>query len=708
MVLLCQTTSFGQSCEIDLGKDQRTCEFQDTLIGIPIGGMWNYLCADSTAIVSFEVLNDSSTLVTFSQCGSYTFEYSINDASCIASDTIQIDCENPAIVEYNVHVGMNLEYQNTSCQQDTSVSCSNFSILGEEPKPIWTFEPKSGSCSGNTFEVMLFDSMLNCLADSIVVNSFSHSGSFTGGTATEFFQDEILQQQDGEISSDIFYPILFNNISKGLDSLISQCPYPSQCFDETIYRECIDSIIYDTSQLEIPIHLGGEWQVLQNNQLLPLDSNNVFTIDSIEYFLNVSPSPQVYEATIDVLEINTNGDTVSLSNIVTFDFQWIENWTTDTVQHIDSLVILKDSCCTGGAIIHYTHDPVPTIPEYECPSFSVEFIPALIASKETSCNDSIYIVTIELSNGIPPYQYFGSMGTLVGNTFTSDSIPIDSLFYAFEFFDSGGCDVEVSEEICPCLWGGNIPVYELGRDDDCEFNSIGSVTVIEHPNDPNIYPYQYSIDGINFQDEPFFNGLSEGIYQLTVKDSFNCTVTNEIIVENDNFFNTGFDNTFTDLSACEGEEVLLEIGPSSQNIYVIWENGITAPNQTVSETGNYIANIYDLTLCTTYSDEFQVDIIPNPSINDIKIPNVFTPDSDGNNDSFGPVFTEEVSVSYYNMSIFNRWGKRVFHTTDENEKWQPKEKSPTDVYVYLLEMEIVNCFGEEIYFKDSGDLTLIR
>ena len=214
--------------------------------------------------------------------------------------------------------------------------------------------------------------------------------------------------------------------------------------------------------------------------------------------------------------INASGDTVGLSSIVTFDFQWVENWTTDTVQYIDSLVILKDSCCTGGATILYTHDPVPPVPEFTCPSFSVEFIPALIASEEVTCNDSIYIVTIELSNGIPPYQYFGTNGTLVGNTFTSDSIPIDSLFYTFDFFDSGSCNVEVSGEICPCLWGGNPPVYEFTTTDDCGSYGVGELNVLNNQNGHP--PYQYSIDGLNFQDVSFFNSLFAGPYTLTVID----------------------------------------------------------------------------------------------------------------------------------------------------------------------------------------------
>jgi len=209
MVLLCHLASVGQICEIDLGEDQRTCEFQDTLIGVPIGGSWNYLCEDSTAIVSFQILNDSSTLVTFSQCGSYTFEYRITDSTCTVSDTLQIDFENPAIVNYTVDVGMDLEYSDYDCQQDTSVACGPFTVMGEAPKPIWSFLPKSGSCFGNSFDVNISDSIINCIADTITVFEENHNGTTGPGVLTEFCQDEILSQENGEIIEDEFYRTIF-------------------------------------------------------------------------------------------------------------------------------------------------------------------------------------------------------------------------------------------------------------------------------------------------------------------------------------------------------------------------------------------------------------------------------------------------------------------------------------------------------------------
>ncbi len=48
------------------------------------------------------------------------------------------------------------------------------------------------------------------------------------------------------------------------------------------------------------------------------------------------------------------------------------------------------------------------------------------------------------------------------------------------------------------------------------------------------------------------------------------------------------------------------------------------------------------------------------------IPNTFTPDGDGNNDLFKPIPN---SIKEWDFEVFNKWGGRVFFTTDETKGW---------------------------------------
>ena len=51
------------------------------------------------------------------------------------------------------------------------------------------------------------------------------------------------------------------------------------------------------------------------------------------------------------------------------------------------------------------------------------------------------------------------------------------------------------------------------------------------------------------------------------------------------------------------------------------------------------------------------------------MPNSFTPNDDGDNDSFGPKGLRMEEYQSYEFLVFNRWGEIIFKTTDINEWW---------------------------------------
>ncbi len=94
-------------------------------------------------------------------------------------------------------------------------------------------------------------------------------------------------------------------------------------------------------------------------------------------------------------------------------------------------------------------------------------------------------------------------------------------------------------------------------------------------------------------------------------------------------------------------------------------------------------------------------------ISNIHMPNAFTPNNDGYNDSFGPVniFTDE-SADYL-FVIYNRWGEKVFETTGINNSWDGQYKnqpSPLGVYVYLIHY----ISPEGLKFEKKGTVTLLK
>jgi gliding motility-associated-like protein len=89
----------------------------------------------------------------------------------------------------------------------------------------------------------------------------------------------------------------------------------------------------------------------------------------------------------------------------------------------------------------------------------------------------------------------------------------------------------------------------------------------------------------------------------------------------------------------------------------------------------------------------------------IFIPNAFTPNGDGANDSFRVFFGDGITA-IGSIKIFNRWGDLVFDQSGDVE-WDGKfrgKAAQMGVYVYLVRVELSD--GTERLF--SGDVTLLR
>lgn len=91
----------------------------------------------------------------------------------------------------------------------------------------------------------------------------------------------------------------------------------------------------------------------------------------------------------------------------------------------------------------------------------------------------------------------------------------------------------------------------------------------------------------------------------------------------------------------------------------------------------------------------------------IYIPNSFTPNEDLSNDFF-QIITQEIQFSYFEFSIFNRWGNLIFKSNQENFKWDGKflnELVPDGVYVWKMNYKTPD--NIEI-FTQQGTITLFR
>lgn len=91
----------------------------------------------------------------------------------------------------------------------------------------------------------------------------------------------------------------------------------------------------------------------------------------------------------------------------------------------------------------------------------------------------------------------------------------------------------------------------------------------------------------------------------------------------------------------------------------------------------------------------------------VRFPNAFTPNSDGDNDAFAMVVPQGVAY-IAQMTIFNRWGQKVFDSVEPNATWDGTidgKEAPSDVYIYYVWWRRGDT---ALQVQATGDVTLLR
>ena len=182
-----------------------------------------------------------------------------------------------------------------------------------------------------------------------------------------------------------------------------------------------------------------------------------------------------------------------------------------------------------------------------------------------------------------------------------------------------------------------------------------------------------------------------GIYWVDVSAG-TCTIRDSIIIHTATPPSVDLGS---DLFFCGEQETILDANISSGN--VIWNNGDTTTSIIASVPGVYWIQVE--TVCGLGRDTIQ--LILDECSEEIFIPNAFSPNGDGINDLFYPVYDENYQL--ITVEIFDRWG-RLVHVI-ENEPWDGSYNGaelPTGVYVWRYST------GSKKTYPKTGHLSLIR
>ncbi len=155
-----------------------------------------------------------------------------------------------------------------------------------------------------------------------------------------------------------------------------------------------------------------------------------------------------------------------------------------------------------------------------------------------------------------------------------------------------------------------------------------------------------------------------------------------------------------DTSLCQGE--IFIITPSANTFDYTWQDGSKKQTFTATRTGLY--RIVAQNGCGRDTAEMNIVFEPCPCA--LILPNAFTPNGDGLNDNFRPLHA--CDMEDYSMTIFNRYGEKIYFTTDPLHSWDGKIKnSLLNMGNYIWSVKYTKTSTKQVIQK-QGSVLLLR
>lgn len=150
---------------------------------------------------------------------------------------------------------------------------------------------------------------------------------------------------------------------------------------------------------------------------------------------------------------------------------------------------------------------------------------------------------------------------------------------------------------------------------------------------------------------------NEGTYWLTIYNEY-CSETDSVSISFKRLPQIDFPS---DTTLCIGDTLFISIS-ESQVDYFYWNPDLGNTDNQITHPGEYMLLTENICGDTTY---LVVVDFKNCECNPL-VPNSFSPNNDGRNDSFIPYYCEN---DFMKLEIFDRWGNKLFQTMSEEEGW---------------------------------------
>jgi gliding motility-associated-like protein len=147
--------------------------------------------------------------------------------------------------------------------------------------------------------------------------------------------------------------------------------------------------------------------------------------------------------------------------------------------------------------------------------------PVVVATTRAACNQNDGTITATAQDGLLPFTYsLDGIDYQTSNVFTN----LASGYYYVTAKDASGRTSSTSTFVA-----NNCPAVTLTYTNETCNSANGTITCSGFK---GTLPYEYSIDGTNFQSSNVFTGLAAGPYTITIKDANGYTGTNTATIKN--------------------------------------------------------------------------------------------------------------------------------------------------------------------------------
>jgi len=221
-------------------------------------------------------------------------------------------------------------------------------------------------------------------------------------------------------------------------------------------------------------------------------------------------------------------------------------------------------------------------------------------------------------------------------------------------------------------------------------------------------PVMYSIDGSTYQADSLFSDLGAGDYEVSIRDSFGCISDYSVSVPLYHL-TPSFSLDFLYAEDCRDAAARIIITSSESDLLVLLDARlIELPYDNPIEDGEHILSVSSVESCTV--DSLFTVVAQQPQNCGYFMPNVFSPNADGINDSYRAY--GDASTISYDLAIYDRWGAEVYRETGTDAimmlGWNGEYKgsqAPIGVYVYRFSYFRSDTEMMEVI---AGDMTLVR